>query len=148
MSSTHISTPTDALTAKNTGTQATEAPFDVKDRREYEHARQRALKPSDRVIKRIFKLPKRPEGNIGRGAKKHLINTGHNAIRYAPNPRWDAWIKKVDLVLYDDDVVDDVRGQLQFERAEDRAVAPRDPVLRTITRLYLNCDLSWSWRKQ
>jgi len=120
-------TTTNALTAE-VPTQTTTAPvtslpnvshLDMKDQREYERARQRALKPSDRVLKGLFRPPKRPDGNIGRGPKRHL-QASHSRIRYAPNPRWDAWVAKSDLILDEDDVVDDL------QHAEDCAIAPRD----------------------
>jgi len=123
------STTTDALTAKvhtqTTTTPVTSLPnisqLDMKDQREYERARQRALKPSDRVLKGLFRPPKRPDGNIGRGPKRHL-HASHNSFRYAPNPRWDAWIEKSDLILdEDDDVVDDLQCA-----EPDCAIPPRD----------------------
>lgn len=118
---------TDALTAK-VPTQTTTAPvtslpnvsqLDMKDQREYERARQRALKPSDRALKGLFRPRKRPDGNIGRGTKHHL-HASHNSFRYAPNPRWDAWIEKSDLILDEDDIVD------ELQCAEDCTIIPRD----------------------
>ncbi len=132
-------TTTNALTAKvsteTITTPITSLPsicqLDVKDQREYERARQRALKPSDRVLKGLFKPPKRPDGDIGRGAgnigsggKQH--HASHSPIRYAPNLRFDAWMAKNDLILADDDVADDMRRWRASECAEDCALTPRD----------------------
>src|SRR5258708_1654293 len=97
--------------------------LDIKDRREYEHARQRTLKPSDRpsiysgISKHLIS-----GGNVGRSAKYHL--GGRVRGRPAPNPTWSAWVAKSDLILDDDEVLEDVRRQLETGYAEDASRAP------------------------
>lgn len=99
----------------------------MKDQREYERARQRALKPSDRSLKRLFKPTKRPDGDtIGKGAGHSGKGRKQHLHAYAPNLRFDAWFAKNDLVLYDDDVVDDLRRRQASECIEDGGPVPRD----------------------
>ncbi|KAF8342668.1 uncharacterized protein EI90DRAFT_3149777 [Cantharellus anzutake] len=92
--------------------------LDVKDQLSYEHARWRALKPSDRTDKgaKPYKS-KRVSGNVGRSAKYHL--NGRVRGRMAPNPVWSGWVAKSDLTLDDDDeyLCDGVQEQDQHFRS-------------------------------
>jgi len=81
------------------------------------------LKPSDRpsiysgLSKHLIS-----GGNVGRSAKYHL--GGRVRGRPAPNPTWSAWVAKSDLILDDDEVLEDVRRQLETGYAEDASRVP------------------------
>jgi len=91
--------------------------LEVKDRRAFEHDRQRAHKPADRAHQR--KAPRKAMGNAGRSAKYW---TG--GVSRGGNKRWDGFVTKADLDIAEDDSESDDGA----DAGETRADAVRLPV--------------------